>query len=230
VRTAPYDENQVYRLHGTMGFAIDLIVSSEEEFAGISGGDLESVVVAANKQRLTIKPTIAPLSTNFTVLTNLRVYHIEYHVGARQEKEEPELFSVQFIYAPKPAAGPSPTQKIEQVLRSPVIVNTDYWYCGDLALEPVSASDDGMHTRLTFSANTEWPAIYVLHSDGVESLVNFSVQGDTAVIHRLFERLILRRGNLVGCVFNRALIREQHSPHSGTISPEVARTLKGSSR
>lgn len=235
VRTAPFDPNQVYRLQGTLGYAIDLIVSADEEFIGVSGGDLEAVVVAANKHRLTIKPAVAPLFTNFTLLTTRRAYAIEYQVSEPQEGDEPQMFSVQFTYLPAPSSGPSPAEKAQQLLERPrPIVNTDYWYCGDVGLEPQSASDDGLHSRLTFHPNTEWPAIYLLHADGSESLMNFSVQGNTAVIHRLFERVILRRGNLVGCVFNHAFNhafnRAQDMPNSGTVSPEVSRILKGSRR
>lgn len=230
VRTAPYDPNQVYRLQGTLGYAIDLIVAPDEALIGLAGGELDAVVVAANAHRLTIKPTRAPLSTNFTLLTTLRAYHIEYSVSEPKDGGEPEIFSVQFTYAPA-SADQSPDDTIDRALdQTPPVVNSDYWYCGAGALQPVAASDDGLHTRLTFSPHTEWPAMYVLGADGAESLVNVSVQGNTAVIHRLFQRLILRRGNLVGCVVNRGAVRAQPAPPTGTVSPHVSRVLKGVKR
>ncbi len=232
VRTAAYNPDQVYRLQGVMGFAIDLVFAPDEECTGISGGDLDAVVVAANGHRLTIKPKLAPVATNFTVLTNKRTYRIEYHVAPPDDGTvEPQIFSVEFNYAPPKASSPSLAEKVQQALESPrPSLNRDYWYCGHVDLQPVAASDDGLHTRLTFSRDTEWPAIYLLNRDGSESLVNLSVQGNTAVIHRLFERVILRRGNLVGCVFNGAVIRAQSPPQSGTVSPEVSRVLKGTRR
>lgn len=227
VRTAAYEPNEVYRLQGTLGFSIDLVVSPEEQFVGVSGGDLEAVVVSAAQSRLSIKPVLAPFKTNFTVLTNLRAYHIEYLVDERKKDEEPDTFSVQFTYPPKPSVDATDVKIDEALKRAAPVLNTDYWYCGDLSLQPLSASDDGLHTRITFAADSEWPAIYVLHSDGEESLVNVSVDGDTAVVHRTFERVILRRGELVGCIFNRALIQNPRSPHTGTVSPDVQRVLRG---
>jgi len=228
IRNVAFDADQVYRLQGVVGYAIDLIFASDEDCVGISGGDLDAVVLAANGHRLTIKPKL-PVATNFTVLTTLRAYHIEYHVD--EASTEPEIFAVQFTYAPLPSAAPTPAQQIDRALEEPrPVVNTNYWYCGALALEPVNAWDDGLHTHLTFSAHTEWPAIYLLNADGSESLLNFSVRDDTAVIHRLFERVILRRGKQVGCVFNRAAAQPQESARTGTVSPDVSRVMKATRR
>ncbi|MEJ1961783.1 MAG: hypothetical protein WDO56_09640 [Gammaproteobacteria bacterium] len=51
----------MYRLEGTLGYAIDLIVAPDEEFVGVAGGELEAVVIATHANRLTIKPKTAPL-------------------------------------------------------------------------------------------------------------------------------------------------------------------------
>ena len=88
-------------------------------------------------------------------------------------------------------------------MEPPRPVNRDYWYCGGPTLQPVAASDDGVQTRLTFSARGEWPAIFVRNEDGSESLLNFHAEGTTAVVHRVAPEFVLRRGRLVGCVENR---------------------------
>jgi len=54
----------------------------------------------------------------------------------------------------------------------------------------LAASDDGVHTRLSFGARSELPAIFVRNEDGSESLLNFSIDAGDVVIHRVAVRLI----------------------------------------
>ncbi|MEJ1961782.1 MAG: hypothetical protein WDO56_09635 [Gammaproteobacteria bacterium] len=68
---------------------------------------------------------------------------MEYHVNERAS--EPQMFAVQFLYAPKPDSGPTPAEKVDRALnQAQPVLNTDYWYCGDLFLQPVRAFDDGL--------------------------------------------------------------------------------------
>ncbi len=69
-------------------------------------------------------------------------------------------------------------------------------------MRPVAASDDGVHTRLSFAANADLPAIFVRNDDGSESLLNFSMDAGDVVMHRVAKRFVLRRGKLTGCIVN----------------------------
>ena len=71
--------------------------------------------------------------------------------------------------------------------------NVDYWFCGEGAIKPTAASDDGVHTRLTFAAKAELPAIFVSNDDGSESLLNFNMDSGDVVIHRVAPKFIVRR-------------------------------------
>ena len=64
-----------------------------------------------------------------------------------------------------------------------------------------------MHTRITFAPKAEQPAIFILNEDGSESLLNFSMDEGDVILHRVARRLILRRGNLAGCVVNKGVQR-----------------------
>ena len=101
--------------------------------------------------------------------------------------------------------------------------NVDYWYCGHPAVRPVAASDDGVHTRLTFGAKAELPAIFVRNDDGTESLLNFSIEAGDVIVHRVAPRFIVRRGKLTGCIVNKAFIGVGKRLESGTLAPEVKR-------
>jgi type IV secretion system protein VirB9 len=105
-------------------------------------------------------------------------------------------------------------------------VNAAYWYCGSPQLQPVTASDDGVQTRLTFSGRGEWPAIFVRNEDDSESLVNFHAEGTTAVVHRVARTFVLRRGALVGCVENRGYAGSGAWVASGANDSTATRELR----
>ena len=90
----------------------------------------------------------------------------------------------------------------------------------------MAAFDDGVHTRLKFSARIELPAIFVRNDDDTESLLNFHVEEGDVVIHRVARRLILRRGKLAACIVNKGFAGPGQRLDTGTLSPDVMRTRK----
>jgi type IV secretion system protein VirB9 len=142
------------------------------------------------------------------------------------------IYAVRFTYAPPPARneGAEVTKRTEEALaHAPQDRprNVDYWFCGNPAVKPIAASDDGVHTRLRFDPKTELPALFVRNEDGSESLLNFSMDEGDVVIHRVAHRFVLRRGQLTGCVVNQHFGGTGERLNSNTIAPEVERTTKG---
>ena len=93
----------------------------------------------------------------------------------------------------------------------------------------VAASDDGVHTRLTFAAKAEQPAVFVLNEDGSESLLNFSLGEGDVILHRVARRFIVRRGSLPGCVVNKGYTDSGSGERlkSHTVSDDVERATRG---
>ncbi|HTW37213.1 MAG TPA: TrbG/VirB9 family P-type conjugative transfer protein [Steroidobacteraceae bacterium] len=233
IRTAPYREDEVYRIRGFVGFQIDLEFERGESFVGLAAGDIEGLSFVAEDNHLFLKPRVASVGTNLTVLTTRREYHFYYSATAvRPDQADPDLiYAVRFEYPPPPASrADAAHQAIEERLdRAPATraQNLDYWYCGAPALRPVAASDDGIHTRLRFPAQAELPAIFVRNEDGSESLLNFDIEGAEVVIHRIARRFIVRRGALTGCIVNKGFTGSGDRLESGTVSPAVERVRKG---
>ncbi|MDZ5762661.1 Type IV secretion system protein VirB9 C-terminal domain protein [Candidatus Cyrtobacter comes] len=50
--------------------------------------------------------------------------------------------------------------------------------------------------------NSVIPAIFVVHEDGSEGLVNYRMNGDYVVVEMLAARFTLRYGKQAACVFN----------------------------
>ena len=233
IRVAAYNAEQVYRLYAYVGYQIDLEFEPGETYIGIGGGDLEGLTVGAFDNHLLLKPKAANVGTNLTVFTNRRHYHFEYSAKIRRPNLATDeiIYAVRFTYpaAAKPE-GPSAEERVDLALASSRRPrNLDYWFCGNDAVRPVAASDDGVHTRLTFGAKAELPAIFVRNDDGSESLLNFSIDEGDVIVHRVARRFILRRGRLTGCIVNKAFVGGGERLESGTVAPDVRRERKGGS-
>ena len=232
IRIAPYSAEQVYRLYAYVGYQIDLEFEPGETYVGIGGGDLEGLTVGAFDNHLLLKPKAANVGTNLTVFTNRRHYHLEYSARVRRPDlmRDEVIYAVRFTYpeTPRPS-GPSEEDRIQANLsaasaRRPR--NIDYWFCGNAAVKPIAASDDGVHTRLTFGAKAELPALFVRNADGTESLLNFSIDEGDVIVHRVAPRFILRRGRLTGCIVNKGFVGSGERLNSGTVAPDVERRRK----
>jgi type IV secretion system protein VirB9 len=233
IRVAAYSDNEVYRLRGYVGYQIDLEFEAGESFTGLGAGDIEGLSFVGRDNHLFLKPKALKVATNITVLTNRRHYQIDYTaVSQRPAADDEVIYSLRFTYVPAAAelAADAAARRVDTQLQEAATTRTrndDYWYCGHDTLKPVAAWDDGVHTRLTFAANADLPAIFVRNDDDSESLLNFNVDAGDVVIHRVARRFILRRGNLTGCIVNRGYVGGGTRLDSGTVAPGVERRVQG---
>ncbi len=240
VRVAAYRADEVYRLRGFVGYQIDLEFEHGENFVGLGAGDIEGLSFVAQDNHLFLKPKAGKIATNLTVLTTRRQYQFDYSSRPMPPGgEDPDVvFALRFIYpaadeAAKTAAdaAKSAAAELESRLRDAAQDrpnNIDYWYCGSPTIKPVAASDDGVHTRLRFAAQSELPAIFVRNDDGSESLLNFHLDDGDVIVHRVARRFIVRRGKLTGCIVNQGYSGGGARLDSGTIAPEVKRATQES--
>ncbi len=232
IRVAAYNSGEVYKLHGLVGYQIDLEFEPGETFVGLGAGDMEGLVFVGQENHLFLKPKASKVATNLTVLTSRRHYHFDYVAVVQRPNEDDVIYSLRFTYPQMPpkVGAETAVKRLDSQLdnaSSQRPQNIDYWFCGEPAVRPIGASDDGVHTRLSFAANAELPAIFVRNADDTESLLNFSIDAGDVVIHRVAQRFILRRGKLTGCVVNRGYAGGGKRLESGTVAPNVERRVKG---
>jgi type IV secretion system protein VirB9 len=242
LRVVLYSADEIYRLPGYVGYQIDLEFAPAERFVGLGAGDMAGLTVAAQANHLFIKPRAADVHTDLTVLTTRRTYHFDYATLAHPPGADHAdvIYVLRFIYPAAPPAPVSgrPAAAMAPPARSPEALlaearavrrrNTDYWYCGGPQLRPLAAWDDGVQTHVRFAAHTELPALFVYNDDGSESLLDFHVEHDEVVIHRVARRFALRRGRLTGCIVNKGFSGGGLALSTGTISPDVQRVLRRS--
>ena len=233
MRVAPYSPDQVYRLYGYVGYQIDIEFARGEVFKGLAAGDIRGISFEAHGRDLFIKPRVAHVHTNLTVLTNLRQYEFDYSASLRPP--DPALgeviYALRFTYPGTRAtqeAALNAKRITRDLAKAPSLRhrNYDYWYCGVPQLKPEAAWDDGVRTWIRFGAREPLPAIFVQSADGTESLVNFSMEGADVVIQRVAHRFVLRRGRLTGCIVNRDFTGGGKRLASHTVSPLIERVTK----
>jgi type IV secretion system protein VirB9 len=232
VRSTAYNAEEVYRLYGYVGYAIELIFEEGETFAGDAGGDLDGLTVGHYENHLILKPKAPNVGSNLVIYTNRRSYRFDYSATARRPGAgtDPVMYAVRFTYPGLAKPAPSDTQQVNRDLAAGAALrlkNLDYWYCGSQEIRPIAASDDGVRTRFTFGARAELPAVFLRNADGTESLVNTNVENGDVVIQRIAARFILRRGQLTGCVVNKAYAGNGERLSSGTVAPGVSRDTRG---
>jgi type IV secretion system protein VirB9 len=233
IRMAAYDGNEVYKLRGYIGYQIDLEFQPGEAFVGLGAGDIDGLSFVGQDNHLFLKPKAPRVATNITVLTNRRHYHFDYSAMSQRLNDADEvIYSLRFTYPAEVdsrAAAEAAAKQLTAQLDGPGVRarNIDYWYCGQAALQPIEASDDGVHTRLRFAANGDLPAIFVRNDDESESLLNFSMDAGDVVIHRVARRFIIRRGQLTGCIVNQGFAGSGARLESGTVAPNVERRVQG---
>jgi type IV secretion system protein VirB9 len=224
VRVAEYHADEVYRLPAFVGYQVHLEFEPGESFVGLGAGDVEGVSFVATGNHLFLKPKAAAVTTNLTVVTDRREYQFEYSATTHRPNPEVEdvIYSLRFAYPPvgSPIA-PALAAGVESRAK-----NFAYGFCGPRSLQPTRAWDDGVQTYMVFPARVDLPAVFVMNADGTESLVNITVEVDQVRVHRVTERLILRRGRQVGCLVNRAFSGGGSRLESGTVAPRVVRRTR----
>jgi type IV secretion system protein VirB9 len=237
VRIVAYDAEQVIRLHGYVGYQIHFQFADGETFVNLAAGDNKALDVGYEANHLVLKPLAEKVATNITVITTRRVYQFDYSASAERPDPDREdvIYSLRFIYPQEEARKAA--EALEQQRTNLKLAgaaedlhrarNSDYWGCGATAIRPQSAYDDGVQTRLRFPAHAEFPTMYVKNDDESESLVNFTVDNDEVVIHRVARSFVLRRGKFVACIQNRSFDGGGQRLDTQTLVPGVQRVTKG---
>ena len=231
IHVVDYRPTLVVPLTAFVGYHVHLEFAPGEYFVNLGAGDTSSIDVGAEGNHLLLKPKQANAGTNLTILTNRRAYFMDYRALGRPPHADEAVYSIVFRYPDAeqtPAVASKDATSADALLGRPLReANSDYWYCGSAALRPIAAVDDGLQLRLTFAPHAELPAVYAAEPDGEETLVNTHVEDDSIVVHRLAERVVLRRGREVGCVVDRSARSRERRAASGTIDERVDRAIRG---
>ena len=218
IRTVVYNPREVVTITGQVGYQMVISFGTAERIENISIGDSLAWQVTPNKKAdlLFLKPIDRQLNTNMTVATNLRRYNFEL-IAAAPSNRRAQTYDVRFIYPNEEltvanAAVPEPP--VSDAV-PPDDWNFAYSYSGAKTNVPARVFDDGRFTYFQWPDGVDTPAVFVIGSDGKESLVNHISKGRYFVVQQVAAQFVLRNGTQVTKVFNDAL----RTPEPGAAAP-----------
>ncbi len=199
IRTATYNENQVFTIETDLRHSTTIHFGAGERFDAVIVGDTESFQVDPITELgnvLTIKPHVAGASTNMTVLTNRRRYSFDLREG-RIAGQSGMFFEVRFRYPEDARRAPGTAQA--KGFQAPKTYADKISGGGDF--RPASIYDDGRYTYFSFAEGMRQPAIFKVSEDGRERTVNWTQQGDTVRVLGVNPYWTLRLGEAAICVW-----------------------------
>jgi type IV secretion system protein VirB9 len=232
IKDVVYNPADVVKVVGHYGYSTDIQFGPGETTENIALGDSVAWEVAPAGNHLFVKPSEDNAVTNMTVVTNRHVYQISLDArnaqGPSSSRSREMYFQVRYTYPDDDAkAGSREESRVRQAFaRAPEPRNWNYYGCGAREMQPSEVFDDGRFTYMRFPAAQEVPAVFVVGTDGSESIVNGSMRGDYYVVQRTAARFVLRRGKAVACIQNRSYDYYGLPSPTGTVSPEVRRVVK----
>ncbi len=245
VRFVSYQPYNITRIVGTIRSSVQVEFAPDEEIAHVALGNTVAWEVAPAGHILFLKPRENQPATNISVVTtrrdgSKRSYQMELVVrDGSVDAGQNTYFYVKYRYpadeaerrrledeAKKRATEAGYADQVLGIHEQYGPRNWRYSAQGSAAIEPQAVYDNGKVTTFAFSGNQEMPAIYIENSDGTESLVPKTVQGDLVLVHAISRKFILRRGSDTLCIFNEAYSPVGVNPGTNTTSPSVERVVK----
>jgi type IV secretion system protein VirB9 len=180
IQSVEYRPGQIFPLRAAPGFQVTVELAPDEHVTSVALGDSAAWQVTANKagNLLFVRPTDASVTTNMTVVTDVRTYHFDLIGADAGSGDQP--YALRFNY---------PTQDASATLGQ---MTGTYRLRGDKSLFPKAISDDGTRTFIDWPASGPLPAIYARDRDGRETLLNGNMRGDLFVIDGVDGDLVFR--------------------------------------
>ena len=245
IRFVDYQPYNITRVVGSLRSSVQVEFALDEEIAHVALGNTVAWEVAPAGNILFLKARENQPLTNISVVTtrrdgSTRSYQMELTVrDGPVAAGQDTYFYVKYRYpaddadrrrqdaaARAQAMQAGAADKVLSLHEQYGPRNWRYSAQGSAALEPQAVYDNGKITTFAFSGNQEMPAIYMENSDGSESLVPKSVDGDLVLVHAISRKFMLRRGGDVLCIFNEAYDPTGINPDTNTTSPSVERVVK----
>jgi type IV secretion system protein VirB9 len=198
VKLLVYSPNQVYRLVAYYGYQIDIQIGDAEEIKTIAAGDSIGWQIVGAGQHIFIKPMADGAPTNLSLVTNKRTYIFDL-VARSPERRQDITYLIRFRYPETEAFAslvPSAAGKDGPNF------NLNYKIAGSKTIQPLHVFDDGQFTYFEFDHTLSLPAIFVVGSDGKESLVNYRMEGAYVVVERLGDFYTMRSGHETATAIN----------------------------
>lgn len=188
IQSVEYKADQVVLLQAAPGYQVSVEFAPDERIENVAIGDSGAWQATPNKRgdHLFIKPVQPGVTTNMTVLTDVRTYAFELRglFGPQPDM----AYTLRFRYPGTATASPDGSEAAAGTAPQ----RGRYRLSGDRAIRPSGIDDDGAKTYIEWAAETALPAVYSVDAAGRESLVNGNMRDGIFVIDSVVDRLVFR--------------------------------------
>lgn len=185
LQTIIFHPDEVVRITVAPDSQLTLLLSVDERIRSVALGDSGAwqVTVGAGRDRLFIKPLrISSSLSNMTVMTDAHVYTYDLEAA-----DGPwSAYVIRYMYpidATPEASGAA--EGLEPL-------NERYRITGAKELRPVSITDDGQRTFITFAQGQSLPAIFAVDAKGDEVTLDGYMRDGRYTIDRVVPKLVFR--------------------------------------
>lgn len=231
IRYVTFNQADVVQIDTVIGVTTHIILEEGENYETHAFGDSAAYEFGIKGNNVFVKPRAEQANTNLVIVTDRRSY--KFRLTMRPDRLS-AMYELAFNF-------PDTKSKLLQKQKERAAVeqgftkdaggyNLSYSMSGDTDIAPVNAWDNGQMTYFKFSANADMPAIYMVDSEGNESIVNRHTVGKSSnivVVQKVSPKWVIRLGNRALAVWNDAYDSEGVPNNTGTVSPKVRRTVKG---
>lgn len=224
--TVVFDESQVFTINGKVLVQTTVKFAPDETIQNVAIGDSNAWQVQPNQAQtiLFVKPLEVSARTNMTVVTSRRTYLFDLVASPRNaplyvmqfrypevEAAEAEAALIAAANAEREAANAIEIAAANDpyAVSDPANLNFEWAGEGEADLLPTRTYDDGEAVFLTWPEGASIPAILIANEQGDVGPVNFTTRGDTVVLDRVPERIILRSGDDTAILTNNGPVRER---------------------
>lgn len=185
MQVVDYHRNHVVEIEGAPGYQVLIALAPDEQIENVAVGDSNAWQIATSQSgnMLFVRPAVAGVATNMTVITSARFYAFDLVPALRGM---PTAYEVRFRY---------PSEAKRNLFGTQMDLNEQigqYRLSGVRSLRPRQVSDDGTKTYIDWAEDTPLPAVFIIDENGTERLANGNMRGDFYVIDSVHERLIFR--------------------------------------
>jgi type IV secretion system protein VirB9 len=123
IKILPYDETDVYTITTKPGYQTNVVFSRTEEIETISVGDRSFWQIIPAGNRMFIRPMDEDVTTNMTVITNLRSYQFDLK-SIPVDSKEGNIYVAKFVYPPRKPKTVMPAEAaLPPAMAMPPVVN-----------------------------------------------------------------------------------------------------------
>lgn len=240
VQFVDFSADDVVRVNAANGYITTIIFAPGEKVTNYGSGYSTAWEFATSNNQFFLKPKDKDGTTNLVVVTDKRIYSFDVHLVSNPknatykltfryplEEIENRVKAGQRAYIEERLKAQDPDLERRPGLNYNYTMNFGTSE-GSKRLAPVSVYDNGRFTYMKFKANTEFPAVYSVSTDG-EAIINTHIENEVLVIHGVYPEYRLRAGSDVVGIYNESfntLGGTKSAPADGTTVQGLVRELK----